>query len=535
MAFWSILRKPDYVTGATEKTSFRFEEEGVCHIQYEYLVEGNRARVVVYPSEAPVKYLKLRWNGDLEFVEKVYGDQWERAGSDACLEWQSVKPSRALPWFCYLKGSETTACYGVKTGADCFAFWQVDTHGITLFCNLTCGCDGTDLQEPLTACEVVELIGQEGEDSYKVAKRFASVMCDEPVCPKEPVFGVNNWYWAYGRISLESVLQETDYLLQMCEGTVHKPYMIIDDGWQLNRTYDSNMYIGGPWQPNAFFGDMKETAERIHEKGAKAGLWFRPLLTMGYVPKEAGFYDFEKGGKILDASHPYTLERVEADAARIREWGYELIKHDFTTNDITGMSPLTSQRHTYELMNRSFYDKTRTTATIIKDLYKAIQRGAKDAEVIGCNTISHLTAGIHSIYRVGDDTSGRSFEWTRKHGVGSVMRLPLNDTFYRVDPDCAAFTQRVNAQLNLDFLEMCAVTGMTTLASVTPGILTDAEMKRINSIYKTADRDDMRLGIKNYDRNTNPDIFVSEDGKTEKRFRWDQAYEGARVVVNWFE
>ena len=125
---------------------------------------------------------------------------------------------RACGWFCYVKGEDSVACYGVKTGADCFAFWQVDTHGVTLFLNLLSGQEGTDLKEPLVACEVVELFGAEGEAEYSVAKRFAKKMCEKPVLPKEQIFGVNNWYWAYGRISRKSVQEETGYLMQMCSG-----------------------------------------------------------------------------------------------------------------------------------------------------------------------------------------------------------------------------------------------------------------------------------------------------------------------------
>ena len=536
-SFFSILRAPDNAFGATGASPFRFEEAASAanDVKFDYAVENDSAKIIIYPSGSPVKYLKLRFHGDLSFVDKVYGDEWERSGENAFLEWRSVMASRALPWFCYLKGDDVTACYGVKTSPDCFAFWQVDTRGITLFLNLMSGKRGTDLKEPLLACEVVELIGNEGEDSYDVAKRFSRVMCDSPKIPKEPIFGVNNWYWAYGKISHESVMEETDQLMRMCDGTRHRPYMILDDGWQLNRSYGKNTYIGGPWLPNERFGDMAKTADAIHAKGAKAGIWFRPLLTRGDFPADAE-YAFGSGGNLLDSSHPFTLEKVERDAATIRSWGFDLIKHDFTTIDITGKNPFASTNATKELCVRegTFVDNTKTTATVIKNLYKAIQRGAGDADVIGCNTISHLTAGIHTAYRVGNDTSGRSFEWTRRNGVNSVMRLPLNDVFYNVDPDCAAFTARVDAELNLDFLEMCAITGMTTLASVTPGILNEQEMKRINSIYLLADKDETRYGISNYDKTANPNIFVSNDGKQSRDFDWERAYDGTRVVFDWF-
>ena len=537
--FFSVLRAPDNSFGATENSPFRFEEAAYASndVKFEYIVGEKSAKVIVYPSGSPVKYLKLRFRGDLSELDKVYGDEWERSGDNAFLEWRSVMANRALPWFCYLKSGDQTACYGVKTGADCFAFWQVDTRGITLFLNLTSGLRGTDLKEPLVACEVVELFGKEGEDSYKVAKSFSHLMCDAPKLPKEPVFGVNNWYWAYGRISHDSIMEETDCLLDMCDGTFHRPYMIIDDGWQLNRTYGKNNYIGGPWSIyNDRFNHMSDTANAIKQKGAKPGIWFRPLLTLGDFPTEAE-YAYASGGKILDPSHPYTLERVEQDAAMIRSWGFDLIKHDFTTIDIIGRNPMCGANSTKVLSARekSFFDNTKTTATVIKNLYAAIKKGAGRADIIGCNTISHLTAGIHSVYRVGNDTSGRNFEWTRRNGVNSVMRLPLNGAFYNVDPDCAAFTEQVDPELNLDFLEMCALTGMTTLASVTPHILDDKQMARINEIYKTADKNEMRLGIANYDKNANPEIFVSEDQSIVKKYNWEKAYDGARCVLNWSE
>ena len=534
----SVLRKPDFVTGATEESPLRFEEDKNygCPVQYEYAVGKKSAKVVVYPSGSPVKYLKLRFNGDFSFVDKVYGDQWERSSVGAYLEWRSVMSSRVLPWFCYVRSETQTACYGVKTGADCFALWQVDTHGVTLFLNLCCGNDGTDLKEPIVACEVVELFGEDGEDVYKTARRFSAVMCENPVLPKTPVFGVNNWYWAYGNISRESVLRETDHLMEMAAGCKNKPYMIIDDGWQLNREPKNGAYIGGAWEANERFKNMAETAAEIHTRGAKAGLWFRPLLTREKLPQSAKLTS-DYGGDILDPSHPFTLEKAYQDAAKIRTWGYELIKHDFTTNDFTGNAPLTSEKHDYELFTggRKLYDKTKTSATILKNLYKAIQNGAKDADIIGCNVVGHLSAGIHSLQRIGGDTSGHSFEWTKRDGVNTVMRLPLNNRFFNVDPDCAAFTDMVDAEINLDFLEMCAYTGMTTLASVTPYSLKEKALRRINEIYKIADTRKYELGIANYEKTAEPEIFVSKDGKTIKKYDWTKPYNGSRIVLKWLE
>ena len=534
----SILRKPDFVTGATEASPLRFEEKPDfgCPVQYQYIVEENSAKIVIEPSGSPVKYLKLRFNGDFTFVDKVYGDQWERSSVGAYLEWRSVMSSRVLPWFCYVRGSNQTACYGIKTGADCLAFWQVDTHGITLFLNLCCGNDGTDLQEPIVACEVVQLFGAEGEDTYKTVRQFSGMMCETPVLPKTPIYGVNNWYWAYGNISREIVLAETDYLIQMTAGCKNPPYMVIDAGWQKHFNWETLDYLGGPWTPNDRFADMRQMADEIHARGARAGIWFRPLLTRENIPEQArlasGF-----GGEIPDPTHPWTIEKIYQDTAMIRSWGYELIKHDFSACDLTGLAPVTGEKQDYQLFaaDRKFYDRTKTSATVLKNLYQTIQDAANGADVIGCNVFGHLSAGIHSVQRTGGDTSGRAYEWTKRDGVNTVMRLPTNNIFYNVDPDCAAFTNQVPTDINLDFLEMCAYTGMATLASVTPGCLNDAEMQRINKIYKTADANEHALGIANYDKTAEPEIFVSEDGKTQKHFDWTKPYHGSRIVLKWTE
>ncbi len=541
--FYSIIRTPDRVIGATEASPFRFEElfeyDASNDVKYDFIIKDGSAKVIVHPSGSPVKYLKLRWRSDLSFVDKVYGDTWERSGGGCFIEWRSVMASRLMPWFCYIKGNNKIACFGVKTGADCFAGWMVDVHGVTLFLNLTNGNGGTDLKEPIVACEIVELFGEAYEDAYDVAKRFSHLMCPCPKLPKEPVFGVNNWYWAYGNISHESVMEETDYLLKMCNGTRHRPYMILDDGWQYSRTLGRTGYIGGPWVPNEKFPDIMHTVDMIHSKGAKAGIWFRPLLTLEDVPDEAKLGKHDAGGYVLDPSHPFTLKKVMEDASAIKSWGFDLIKHDFTTIDIINTNPLTAEDCSPDIpaitkREKQFYDRTKTTATIIKNLYKAIAEGCGDAEVIGCNCVGHLMAGIHSTYRTGNDTSGRSFEWTRRYGLNSVMRLPLNLDFYLADPDCAAFTPRVDPELNLDYLEICALTGMTTLASVTPGILNDRQMKRINEIFLMADRNESRYTIKNYDKTANPNVFISEDKKTERVFDFESAYDGSRLILDWF-
>ena len=65
-------------TAQRKKFLFRFEEQRLNDVEYLYEVSEKSAKITVYPGNAPVKHLKLRFNGELRNEDKVYGDQWER-------------------------------------------------------------------------------------------------------------------------------------------------------------------------------------------------------------------------------------------------------------------------------------------------------------------------------------------------------------------------------------------------------------------------------------------------------------------------
>lgn len=77
-----------------------------------------------------------------------------------------------------------------------------------------------------------------------------------------------------------------------------------------------------------------------------------------------------------------------------------------------------------------FFDRSRTTAEIILRMYEVILESAGDMVIMGCNTLSHLCAGLVHINRTGDDTSGREWERTRRarrehDGLPSLPAQPL--------------------------------------------------------------------------------------------------------------
>ena len=126
-------------------------------------------------------------------------------------------------------------------------------------------------------CRTDRLHGSRGADTFETAQKFCEKMCTDPIFPEFPVYGSNNWYYAYGDSSEEEILSDTDYILKLTEGVKNSPFMVIDDCWQEHHRLDE--YNGGPWtKGNARFPDMKGLADKLEKKGVRPGIWVRLLL-----------------------------------------------------------------------------------------------------------------------------------------------------------------------------------------------------------------------------------------------------------------
>ena len=120
-----------------------------------------------------------------------------------------------------------------------------------------------------------------------------------------------------------------------------------------------------------------------------------------------------------------------------------------------------------------FYERTKTTAEIILALYKTVLENAGDALILGCNCIGHLCAGLAHMNRIGDDTSGRDWERTRKMGINTLaFRLCQHKRFFDADADCAGITEQVPWELNRNWLDLLAHSGTPLFVSSRKGVLT---------------------------------------------------------------
>ena len=134
-----------------------------------------------------------------------------------------------------------------------------------------------------------------------------------------------------------------------------------------------------------------------------------------------------------------------------------------------------------------FHDRTRTTAEIYVDFCKAILDATEGkAYILGCNCVSHLTAGLCHINRIGDDTSGVDFNRTRRMGVNTLaFRLPQNGKFYMVDANCAGFIKgRIPFALNKEWVTLLAKSGTPLFISAPNGAFTDEEFAYMQEMLK---------------------------------------------------
>jgi alpha-galactosidase len=254
--------------------------------------------------------------------------------------------------------------------------------------------------------------------------------------------------------------------------------MVIDDGWQRNP-------VNGPWIPNERFPDMKGLADEMRRLGTRPGIWVRYLIDSTHavdLPEEcrrAGNPD------AIDPSHPAVLDYVRDCTRMLCDWGYELIKHDFSTADIFGYWGFQSP----ELLARdgwAFYDRTKTSAEIVVNFYRVILESAGNTKILGCNCIGHLCAGLVHANRTGDDTSGFEWERTRKMGVNTLaFRLPQQGVFFGADADCVGIKGKFPWENNRNWLDLLARSASPLFVSCDPVVVTEEQKADLRAAYAT--------------------------------------------------
>lgn len=509
-----IIRQPDSISYELEGE----KGQGDCKLDLSFY--PNMINISLTALSSRPRIITLRWNGVTDKKVSVMGDAWERAYGE--LGFHGIDPDRYMPWYFLVKQESTVYGYGVMTLPSAMVSWKYDDRGISLVLDTRCGGRGVCLNgRKLSVCTVVSA-KYNGLSSYEAAHFFCKLMCPLPLLPKKPLYGGNNWYYAYGHSSYEEIIADASLQARLSQGLENRPFMVIDDGWQINS-------CAGPWQVNEKFVDMKKIADEFKKMDVRPGIWVRYLrderreIPASWRLDKWGIHedhpDFNR--LTLDPSVPEVLDFVGKDTERlVLEWGYELIKHDFSTIDMFGKWGFERNKYITD-GDWSFADTGKTSAEIVKNFYKKILDSTHGkALILGCNCIGHLAAGLVHANRTGDDTSGNDWSRTRKMGVNTLaFRLCQNNTFYAADADCVGIIPgRINPVLNMQWAELLAKSASPFFISCANGSLDDVELEKMKELYKIASRGIDKMEVLDYEYSRYPSFYLI-NGK-EVCFDW---------------
>ena len=469
-SFLDLLRVPDGVTvyASFERTlptggiplQATGAQWGGGGVAVESTVQENALVLTLAAPSTKIAVVHVRWQAQVTPDLRALGDAWERSYGE--LGWRNLIPERVMPWYFATHDGAMCHGYGVKTDAAALCFWQLDPEGVSLWLNVTNGGDGVELgQRRLTMATVLSRRGVQGENAQDAVAGLCRSMCARPSRPIVPIYGANDWCYSYGRSTAETILRDTEFIVELSPGGGTRPFSVVDGGW-------SNGTAAWP--------DMGKLAHEIKRRTARPGIWIRPLeapqeTARGLLLPAARFGEKQgrARGLAYDPTHPEAQEKIRAKMREATGWGYEMVKHDFSTYDLLGqwgfeMGPQPT------LPGWSLYDRSRTNAEVMAELYALLRETAGERRLLdGCNTVGHLGQGIFDLQRTGDDTSGRQWERTRRMGVNTLaFRLPQHGTFYTLDADLVGITEAVPWELNRQWLEVLAHSGTATIVSAGP-------------------------------------------------------------------
>lgn len=444
--------------------------------------EKDALSVLIHSPVLPLKEVQLQWKYATGKDVKILGDAYERSYGDLSFQPYGLQPVK-MPWYCIEQHDNHTTCFGVKTGCAAFCYWHVTEKELELNLDVRNGGNGVFLgTRMLRAADIVTTKNTGKENVFATVRRFCRQMCDEPKKVKQPVYGINDWYIAYGNNSADLIIKHTAMMSPLATNTSNRPFSVIDDGWSSGTDYS---------RTNEKFPNMPGLVSQIKDLGMRPGLWTRPLLpkpgyTRSMMIRRA---QTTAGDNVLDPTIDENILYIQSLFKLYKQWGFELVKHDYSTFDIFkrwGMQMGDSMTDP----GWQFNDNSKTNAEIILYLYRSIRAAAGDMYLIGCNTISHLSAGVFELNRIGDDTSGKEWERTKKMGVNTMgFRMVQHENFYQADGDCVGLTTAIPWEKNKQWMQLLAQSSAPLFISAQAEAVGDEQKNFIRQCFTDASQD----------------------------------------------
>jgi alpha-galactosidase len=208
-----------------------------------------------------------------------------------------------------------------------------------------------------------------------------------------------SWYYYFGGVSERAVLENLEFL-DAHRDELPLEYIQLDDGYQADI---------GDWTTtnDKFPHGLAWLAERIHQRGFKAGLWLAPFLAAstsalyrehpewmvhdGDGRPVVAIHNWDRECHALDCTHPGAQAWLSHVAeTMVGQCGFDYLKLDFIyAGAVEGRR----------------YDRQATRAQAYRRGLEAIRQGASDAFILGCGAPIGPSVGLVNAQRVGPDVA----------------------------------------------------------------------------------------------------------------------------------
>lgn len=247
-------------------------------------------------------------------------------------------------------------------------------------------CEGLELEagQPYKAFDLISLCGSEREvfDGY-----FKAAGKDKP--KSSPCIGWTSWYNYYTSVKESDVIEN---LNAFYDKKLPIDIFQIDDGYQ---------NAVGDWLliNDKFPGGMDSLADKIHEKGYKAGLWLAPIICEkrselyrnhpDWVSCRAGI---NLGWSGIFYALDFYNEEVRSYLRRVFDtvlnvWNYDMVKLDFLYAACLPKRP----------------DKTR--GQVMCEFMEFLREISGDKIILGCGAVLGSSFGLVDYCRVSSDVA----------------------------------------------------------------------------------------------------------------------------------
>lgn len=331
--------------------------------------------------------------------------------------------------FAYVRDGKSIDLFGSLNDRTGYTIIYADMNKNTL--KYSKDVEGITINEPY---ELLDLYFDNGEYDA-VFDRYFDAMNIKPLTDRK-IKGYTSWYNYYQNISEDIILRDLEAIGKRSD--LVNTFQI-DDGYQT---------AVGDWlsiDKKKFPNGMKPVADKIHEKGLKAGIWLAPFGAQRGSKIAAEHPDWlvknKKGKPIIVGAnwggfYPLNIDNQQArDYIKgvfdviLNQWGFDLVKLDFLY--ATAVVPM--------------HNKTR--GQLAYESIDFLRECVGDKQILGCGVQQMPCFGKVEYMRIGADMSlGWKHSLIRKNMHredvstpnaihNSVYRRCLNKRAFLCDPD----------------------------------------------------------------------------------------------------